>query len=98
MSEGKLDFIAKEILKNYPECKYEINKSKKSDSIYLFISDGYLKRKIRISDHWNGYNYFFHTEIVSDKLRENCIRGAIANLCKSMRRSRMNYCFKAIAQ
>ena len=91
MSQGKLDYMVREILRKFPECTYSISRSQKSDSIYLFITDGTLKRSIRISDHRNGYNHFFNTEIVSDKLNINCIRGAIANVCKSMRKSRTNY-------
>ena len=98
MSYGKLDFIVREILKKFPECKYEISKSQKSDSIYLTITDGQLKRLIRISDHRNNYNFFFHTEVVSRKINENCVRRAIINLCNSMRRSRMNYYFKKVCE
>lgn len=97
MSQGKLDFLVREILRKFPECTYSINKSQKSDSIYLYITDGILTRSIRISDHRNGYNHFFNTEIVSDKLNINCIRGAIANVCKSMRKSRTNYYLNKIS-
>jgi len=97
MSQGKLDFIVREILKKFSECTYSINKSQKSDSIYLYITDGILTRSIRISDHRNGYNHFFNTEIVSDKINENCLRGAIVNVCNSMRKSRTNYYLKALS-
>ncbi len=97
MPYGKLEFIVKEILRKYPECSYNINKSQKSESLYLYITDGQLTRSIRISDHRNKYDHFFNTEIVSNKVNTNCLRGAIVNLCNSMRKSRTNYYFRAVA-
>ena len=98
MSQNKLEFMVKEIMKRFPECSYNINKSQKSDSLYLYITDGYLKRTLRLSDHWNNYNYQFSTEIVADKVRENWLYGAIVNLCKSMKRSRTKYLFRVVSK
>ena len=34
MSQNKLEFMVKEIMKRFPECSYNINKSQKSDYRY----------------------------------------------------------------
>ena len=96
MTLGKLDFMVKEIMRKFPECTYKLNQSSKSSSLYLYITDGYLVRSLRVADHFNGYNCEFHLEIVSDKINKKWLYGAIVNLCKSMRRSRTKYCFKVM--
>ncbi|MBQ8845464.1 MAG: hypothetical protein IJ008_05610 [Clostridia bacterium] len=97
MLYGKLEFMAREILRKYPECTYQIRKSQKSESLYIYITDGILTRSIRISDHKNQYNHFFNTEVVSDKININCLGRAIKNLCKSMRKSRIKYYMRKIS-
>ena len=96
MSIEWLDSAAKEVLKDYPELSYDLSKSTKSCSLYLYITDGVFKRSIRVSDHKNGYNYYLNKEIVSDKFNRKCIRRTIANQCKALRMARKFHCFDII--
>ena len=98
MSHGKLDFMVRDILRAFPECSYSICKSQKSDSMYIYITDGQLKRSVRISDHRNRYNRFYNREIVSDKININCLGRTIVNVCKSMRKSRTKFHLKEISE
>ena len=97
MTYGKLDFLARDVLRNFKEYSYNIKKSSLSDSIYLYITDGKIVKSLRISDHKNVYGVFCNTEIVSDKIKQDCVRRTIVNLCKSLRRKKMNNYFKEIA-
>ena len=96
MSIEWLKRAAKEVLRDYPELSYEINKSTKSCSLYLYITDGVFKRSIRVSDHKNGYNQYINSEIVSDKFNKKCMCRTIANQCKALRMARKFHCFDII--
>ena len=96
MSIEWLKTAAKEVLRDYPELSYEINKSTKSCSLYLFITDGMYKRVIRVSDHKNGYDHYISSEVVSNKFNKKCIRRTIANQCKALRMARKFHCFDII--
>lgn len=96
MSIEWLNEAAKEVLKDYPELRYDITKSTKSCSLYLYITDGVFKMSIRVSDRNNGYNYHFNKEIVSDKFNRKCIRRTIANQCRALRMARKFHCFDII--
>ena len=96
MSIEWLDSAAKEVLRDFPELSYEISKSTKSCSLYLYITDGVCLRSIRMSDHRNGYGYYFNVEIVSKKFSKKCIRRTIANQCRALRMARKFHYFDII--
>ena len=96
MSIEWLDGAAKEVLRNFPELSYEISKSAKSSSLYLYIKDGVHIRSIRVSDHKNGYNHYFNREVVSDKFNRKCLSRTIANQCRALRMARKFHCFDII--
>lgn len=96
MPEGKLDFMVKEVLRNFPEFSYNICKSKRSSSIYVYIKDNLSYGSIRISDHKNNYDYSFDREIVSDKINLQCLSRAIKNVCLKLRRKRLRVCFNVL--
>lgn len=93
-----VDAIAKEIIvKQYGFC-YDLNKSNKSESLYLFIHYDNLMQSIRISNHKDVHDYYFDKEIVSDAIKIESLKGAIKNVCNSLRKSMLHYGFKILAR
>lgn len=93
-----VDAVAKEIVvRQYGFC-YDLNKSNKSESLYLFIHYDNLMQSIRISNHKDVYDYYFDKEIVSDDIKIDSLKGAIRNVCKSLRKQMLRYGLKIVAR
>lgn len=94
---NKVEAMAREVVRNYYGFTFELTKSSKSESLYLYIhSDGFMK-SMRISNHRNNYDYSFDKEIVSDKVNKKCLHRAIINLCEGLQRKKLNYGFRMVA-
>lgn len=98
MDENRFEKITKEVMKGYPGFSYNISKSAKSSSMYLYITDEFgLIRSLRVSDHKNGYNYSYNTEIVFPNVKDQVLRRTIVNLCKSLERKRVRYLMNKVS-
>ena len=98
MDENRFEKITKEVMKDYPGFSYSISKSTKSSSMYLYITDEYgLKKSLRVSDHKNGYNRIYNTEIIFPKVKENVLKRTIVNLCKSLEIKRVRYLMNKVS-
>lgn len=98
MDENRFEKITKEVMKGYPGFSYNISKSAKSSSMYLYITDEFgLIRSLRVSDHKNGYNRSYNTEIVFPNVKDQVLRRTIVNLCKSLERKRVRYLMNKVS-
>lgn len=94
---NKVESLAKEVINKMADFSFDLNKSNKSGSLYLFIHYGDQMESIRISDHKNGYDYSFDKEIIADVINVNCLRRAIINVCKDLKKKKLKNSFKLLA-
>lgn len=94
---NKVENLAKEVISKKSGFSFDLRKSNKSESLYLFVHYDNLIKSVRISNHRNGYDYYFDKEIVSDKINIKCLRRTIEKLCVLLQKKKLNICFNAIA-
>lgn len=94
---NKVETLAKEVINEKHGFSFDLNKSNKSESLYLFIHYENMMKSIRISNHKNVYDYSFDKEIVSDTINAECLKRAIKNVCEHLKKKRLNYCFRLLA-
>lgn len=96
MAEKQFEKITKEVMKEYPQFNYNIAKSQKSHSLYLYIKDDMgLMKILRVSDHKNNLN-FYDREIIFHKVKGSVLKRTIINLCKSLERKRVYFLLKKL--
>lgn len=60
---NKVEAMAREVVRNYYGFTFELTKSSKSESLYLYIHTDGIMKSMRISNHRNNYDYSFDKEI-----------------------------------
>ena len=95
MDIQKLENITKIVLRDFPNINYSINPSKKSDSLYLYLSLQGTKISMRIANHDYKNRYHFK-QIVKENIDPNNLKRAIYNLCISLHKKRTNFLLNAL--
>lgn len=92
MDEMRFTKIVNEVMKEFPEYSYDIRKSSKSSSVYLYVHDELgLIKSLRVSDHKNMLYGRYDKEMIAPKIREKVLKKTIVNLCESLKRKILSF-------
>ncbi|MBE5738966.1 MAG: hypothetical protein E7354_04490 [Clostridiales bacterium] len=97
MELRKLEIVTQEVLRDFPNITYSISASKKSSSLYLYLSMQDTILSMRISDHNNNVHYHFK-HLVSKNININNLKRAIHNLCISLQKKRTYFLLNRITR